>query len=343
MVSMFLGGCAADDAEIASPANNGGTTEAHAPATPDAKAKGEVALPGTYGEQAQFRITVAGGDDSSDVFSAPFSNDGKLGEWRREASLSAKGGVTLVHANEGYLAIGANGVVLRSIEDTAGIAHWREMGRLEAANGAGVASNGSSVLVLGGDSGKGPRTSTMTAVLDNGLPETFMETEALPTGVAFAGTTRLGAYTFVTGGTTANGATADVLVARAKETRGVETWKSSTALPKAISDHAVMTNLDSLYVLGGKSDVFEDAILGARMSDAGELGKWTEIGKLPSGRAGMCVATSGNRIVVIGGQAENGGIAEVLTTTIEADGSLAKWTMVGKLPNGIAHAGCGIR
>ena len=346
-VSMVLGGCAANtESGIPAPVDEPApSTEvgSKATATPTFDAKSDVALVGTYGEQTAFRVTIAGGDTSNEVFSAPVSHDGVLGAWRKEASLPSEQSVSLVHASAGVLAIGSSGKILRSIDGAEGISHWREMGAVEPSNGIGVASNGTSLLVLGGENVKGLHADATLATLNDGLPKDFTNAPALPNGLAYAGAVRLGAYTFVTGGTTSTGPTADVLVSRTKADGTLEGWKNIGALPMALSNHAVATYADDIYLIGGESDVLERNVLVARMNDAGELSAWSKVSQLPSALSGACVTTSGNHVMVLGGQDGTSRIRDVLMATIQADGSLSAWSPIGKLPTAQTHLGCSAR
>lgn len=294
--------CSVEAAEIPGPAQEPGPEVADPRATVETEiARGERPADGA-------RLYVAGGESAdgvlhADVWSAAILADGSLGPWQAEASLpEARSGHALVRA--------------------------------------GVTTNGTSLLVLGGEGTAGIRRDGFVASLSAGIPGAFAETMPIPGARARFGAAYVGPFVFAVGGEGESGATADVFVGRSGDAGAVARWDVATSLPKAVSEHAVVASGDHLFVLGGEgaADVHV-----SRIGDDGSLGAWRAAASLPSARGGHCVVTSGATIFAIGGTDAGGGVAEVLVTTLKLDGSIAPWRTVAKLPDGRARLGCAVR
>jgi len=344
----LLGGCAVDHADI--PPAGAGKTLSDVPPSQDRDlgAGSSVALP-TPGEEV--RVYVAGGVDPNgvphaEVFSAALHTDGSLGAWRAEAKLpAATTGLSLARTGSSILAFGG-GDVLAAIDGEGGVAHWRAVSSGASLANAGVTTDGSSLLVLGGvHDGRTYPVGLVASLGDSGMPGTFAPTTELPSARSHVGAARLGKTVFAVGGTSETGDAMDeVLAGRVLADGSVAEWKAATSLPHALTGHGVAAAGDSLFVLGGRTSAPERDVFVSRVADDGSLGGWKVAGALPRGLEGHCVVASGATIFVIGGETDSARATDdVLATTVNMDGSLGAWRKLTSLPFPLSGSGCAVR
>jgi hypothetical protein len=296
------------------------------------------------------RVFVAGGEDvagkpTADVFSAPVLVDGTLGAWRAEASLPApSAGVSIARAGAELLVVGGPDV-LASIAGGDGVVHWRAVSSGAALSSAAVTTDGRSLLVLGGERGGRPTPFGLVAPLANdGVPGAFTSTVDLPSSRSHFGAARLGGTVFAVGGSSESIPTDEVLAGRVAADGSVAQWDTAPSLPHALSDHAVVAAGDNLLVLGGLSTLSERAVFTAAVDDAGKLLGWTDAGAMPTAVHGHCVVASGANLFVFGGSTDDArATVDVVTTTVNMDGTLSPWRKLAPLPAARAHAGCAVR
>lgn len=355
-VTTLLGGCAAEHADIPSdpaapaPARSGVERDLRVAvdvAPPAPRPAADVALPAP---RPEVRVFAAGGDDErgsarTEVFSAAIREDGSLSAWRAEASLPvAMGSLSLTRAGAALVAIGG-GSVLASVNKGDAIARWRAVRDIGVSSGAAVTTDGSSLLVLGGSREGKLLDLGLVSSVAAGVPGDFTPSAALPSARAALGAGRLGRNVFAVGGATETGATDEVLSGRLQADGSVEVWRPAPSLPRPLSNHAVAASGDHLLVLGGRADDGPSRdVLAARASDDGELAAWASVSTMPAGVQGHCVVASGANLIAIGGQTAGArATADVLTATVDMDGTVGQWRQLESLPGARAHLGCAVR
>jgi hypothetical protein len=224
-------------------------------------------------------------------------------------------------------------------------------------HGSVVARN--RVYVMGGDSSSGWMNNVYSAdILPSGLLGSWREERPMPeircylsNNVVFEGN-----CIYVVGGTT--GASADtkessmtrandVLICEVMQDGTLSEWKKSSPFSsKGLSNSAVCSSRNWLYVVGGKvgsSDVI-DSVNGAEFQSDGSLGNWRSFGKIPSPLWFHGAASVGGRLYVWGGctgpklSTTN---PSVYSAGQSSDGSLTGWiTEIERMPNPPAGAPC---
>jgi hypothetical protein len=102
------------------------------------------------------------------------------------------------------------------------------------------------------------------------------------------------------------------------------------------------SDLDSSLIDGAPGDGV-DAAVDAPLIDAPFVPlAWSETTPLPSARSVSCVAAYGNRLYATGGSFETVAKVDVVTSQIQANGTLGAWTAMTDLPTATRWHGCAV-
>ena len=284
---------------------------------------------------------VAGGRDlSSDKNSAALERyDPKTDSWTGLAPLPApRGGVGGAVA-DGRLVV-AGGEEPTSVDNTVfayDIASnsWSDLPALPAGrHGMGVAAVDKTVFAIGGATQPSHTGSTGVGEALQMPPRrlqaapVWRELKPAPIARQFAGSTVAGGKLWIAGGLTQDAATAAVY----GYDPAIDTWTQGPDLPIPLHHTAAVTYHDQVVVIGGWSPAngnLSGLVSGKVFALQG--GKWVELPPLNHPRVAAAAAVVGDRIVVVGGQANN-----VLVPTTEVfDGT--KWTDVAPIPTPREH------
>jgi non-specific serine/threonine protein kinase len=126
-------------------------------------------------------------------------------------------------------------------------------------------------------------------------------------------------------------------------------WQALPDLPTPRGNHCAVAANGWLVVIGGNykpkgssAFVTTDEVHAARFEADGTLGEWRLAGKTPSPVSSCTAAADGTSIVLVDGIYDDGGAGggdnaakTILRTSIAEDGTLAAWTDIGSLPEGV--------
>ena len=120
-------------------------------------------------------------------------------------------------------------------------------------------------------------------------------------------------------------------------------WIAGPAIAPARDHHATfgftLGEQGFVYVNGGWNygEVFSDGFV-ANVGDGAETGwSWQAAEALPATRAGHAVGVVGEQVFIAGGQRPGAFIDSVITSTVQADGSLTPWVQTTALPEARFH------
>ncbi|MCD4746564.1 MAG: right-handed parallel beta-helix repeat-containing protein, partial [Bacteroidales bacterium] len=107
----------------------------------------------------------------------------------------------------------------------------------------------------------------------------------------------------------------------------VNTWLTTTVLPKALEGHKAATwNNRYVYVAGGYNNVtsYSSSVYRATLQSGG-ISSWTTLNSLPVGLRDHAVVMGINTIYVLGGKDGTNIYDEIYFATINTDGSIGTW------------------
>jgi len=214
------------------------------------------------------------------------------------------------------------------------------------------------LYVIGGlrnaDGGLTPSAAVLSyALLPGGALGPVREEKSLPRPLAGLGNACAAwenRVLYVAGGGAAEGIVGSsnrVLVATLDEEGVVPQWTESDAWPgPPLAQTALAVRSGNVFVVGGldASGRASAAVYRASLRDDGTLGPWAEETPLPETRFGHATWTTGRRLLVAGGRADNGKPPRrtVFGTDISGTGGLGAWTEeVMEMPAALAE-GSGI-
>jgi hypothetical protein len=125
----------------------------------------------------------------------------------------------------------------------------------------------------------------------------------------------------------------------------------SSSVIAPIRDHHATAVIETssgpyLYVFGGTDDwqILHDDVQRARIHDDGTLGPFESAGKLPTPRAGHCLAKVRDRLLLAGGTVPANGSMGIKPTSVlvrlGADGKIADAVPGPDLPKAVMHLSC---
>jgi serine/threonine protein kinase/N-acetylneuraminic acid mutarotase len=255
------------------------------------------------------------------------------------------GGVSAAYAGGRVVAIGGEGTTEASdVVQAYDIRNekWSQLPALpRARHGVAVAAVGDTVYAIGGATAAGHLGSTKEAeVLDlSGKPAAAqgtrdLEWEALaaaPSKREYAASTEFGGRLWLFGGIGANGAAGTETAAY---DRAINTWTPGPELPRPLHHAAAVTWRGDAVLIGGFVPGAElTSGQSGRVYRMRAAGSWEELPPLNHPRAAAAAAVVGNRIVVVGGQADQ----KLVRETEVFDGE--RWTDVTDIPTPREHLG----
>lgn len=122
-----------------------------------------------------------------------------------------------------------------------------------------------------------------------------------------------------------------VRYAKVKDDGTLDTWNTSTPLPKTIDGGGAVVFNDMIYLFGGNTHVGRTGetisdVYSTRINPDGSLGAWTKIRDLPRLMANFGTIFKDSTIFLIGGSDHLGNVySNVIRSSINADGSLSDW------------------
>lgn len=235
------------------------------------------------------RVYVLGGYDGTaargEVWSAPVSSSGALGEWVSETPLNiAVYAHALAVVNDRlYVAGGYNGgaraeIYMSSVSADGRVGAWLPAGSLPAgryALGAAVAvSSGQARLcVAGGNDGVSARSEVWTYAFNgDGTLAAPVAGPSLPNGLFSHGMAGVPGGIFIAGGNNGSGARPAVLRAAVNYGGALGPWENQPALPQAVQSQAFGERAGRLMLFGGydgavsRSQVYSAAVSGTEYS-----------------------------------------------------------------------------
>ena len=254
------------------------------------------------------------------------------------------GGVGAAYAGGRVVVIGGEGTTAASDAVQAydiGNERWSRLPVLpRARHGVAVAAVGDTVYAIGGATAAGHLGSTKeTEVLDlSGKPAAAQGTPSLawralagaPSRREYAASTELGGRLWLFGGIGADGGAGTETAAY---DRAINTWTPGPELPRPLHHASAVTYKGEAVVIGGFVPGEE---LTSGQSDRVYVlrgGSWEELPALNHARAAAAAAVVGDKIVVVGGQADG----KLVPQTEVFDGE--RWTDAADIPTPREHLG----
>ena len=256
----------------------------------------------------------------------------------------AAGGVSAAYAGGRVVVIGGEGTT--SVSDAVqayDVQHgrWSSLPALPTPrHGVAAAAVGESVYAIGGATSVGHLGSTKeTEVLDlSGKPAgpqaganvAWRALAGAPSNRQYAASTEAGGRIWLFGGIGANGS---ATTETAAYDRAINTWTPGPELPVALHHAAAVTYKDEAVVIGGFVPGEELTSGQSKRVYALRGDSWKKLPSLNHPRAAAAAAVVGDKIVVVGGQA-NG---KLVRQTEVFDGK--RWTDVADMPTPREHLG----
>ncbi len=164
----------------------------------------------------------------------------------------------------------------------------------------------------------------------------------VPVDVSGAGAVTYNGYAYVLGGSSSHiGHSDGVYYAKLGSDGSVGSWATSpNSLPHTLYyPSAVMAN-GYIYVMGGHSSGFQDAVYYAKINSDGSIGSWvTSPNSLPQGIYEASAVTHNGYIYFMGGENGSSTLDTVYSAKINNDGSVGSWTLnASHIPQGVFDA-----
>ena len=286
----------------------------------------------------RYLYAVGGRELSADKNSGRMERyDPQSNRWTElDAMPKPDGSIGVAFAGGRIVTVGGEGTTAVS-DDVQGYdikgAKWSKLPSLPTAvHGAAVTALGNTVYAIGGATQPGHVGSTKQAeILDlsggdaspANVNVSWRKVADTPAKVQDAAAADIGGRAWIFGGSDGgDGATA----ASAAYDRAINTWTPGPKLPAPVHHAAAVEYKGEAVVIGGFRPGTEP---GSGVSDAVYAlkdGSWVQLPPLNHARAGAAAATIGDRIVVVGGQADGA----LVPTTEVFDG--AQWTEAASIP-----------
>jgi hypothetical protein len=201
----------------------------------------------------------------------------------------------------------------------------------------GGASDGISLVLVGGYNGTTITSSVVTALLETDDIETWMMQPSLPQAVFSPAVVCYGGNVYVIGGTIAGAtATSAVYSASLDQTGTIGAWSEQTSLPIAIGEASACVVNGWLFVAGGQltGGAASSAVYAASLTD-GFISEWTAQASLPLAVFDAQLVACNDWLISIGGY--NG--SSVPVTNVYAsnasDGIVQSWQSFPSLPQAL--------
>ena len=280
------------------------------------------------------RLYAIGG--GQEVLFAPINADGTLGAWvmttllpgpLHEPATTIYGGRLYVAG--GYDATSVDTVLSAPIRADGTLGSWTQVGTLPSARDTAIAAYDGKLYVLGGATSSALTDDVLVAdILADGTLGPWRDLTRLPRAVDGQMVVAYNGALYVAGGYASGNQIQDtVFIARVPGHAGTGDWTSLSPFATPRSGLASVTNGRFAWVIGGLgTGVVYDDVQVAPINPDGTLGAWRLTTPLPSPRHEHSAVVVGDRIYVTGGQTSGSvELDEVLSATIQPDGSLGPW------------------
>lgn len=196
---------------------------------------------------------------------------------------------------------------------------------------------GGGLLVIGGARGGAPQERLASiyrsAVMANGDLDAWVELTAtpLPRALVDAGAAVVNGYLFIVGGEDSSGQLQPTLYRAVLNADGsLGAWTMTTSLPISLTNHAIATAGNCLFVVGGDSNLGRRSqVYSAAVAADGIITTWQELAnaRLPQPLARHTATMIADQLVVVGGlvQGSAGDQDEVYRAVVKADCTLEPW------------------
>ena len=197
--------------------------------------------------------------------------------------------------------------------------------------------------------GGGPTDILRSTVQSDGSLSSWAKISDLPQGILYLKGILNNNRVYILGGSIANRGLQSinkVYSTTINQDGSLNSWVEYTPLPDQLSNGGVTIFDNKIYYFGGITQILG---VGTKKSGAyyaninldGSLQNWNNLTSLPEGRASFGFLRLNNRVVIVGGAADGGGIATdtVLTNTINSSGTLGNWQELNSFPLTIHRPG----
>ena len=196
-----------------------------------------------------------------------------------------------------------------------------------------TAADSEHLYVVGGWDGRNIQDTVWRATfLPDGNLGDWISVTRYPTNLTLHKTVIVGGRIYVMGGWTGSQSLHDVRVADLT-TDGTGDWRTTKRLPQTLYRMAAAATSDTIYVVGGyTTDGKSAAVYYAQPQADGQLSQWMSATALPTALDYASAVIHDGRLVVMGGNSNNGPQRAVYAAVIQADGSLGAWSAEPPLP-----------
>lgn len=108
-------------------------------------------------------------------------------------------------------------------------------------------------------------------------------------------------------------------------------WSKEGNIPTGNHGPCVVVTKNRVYLIGGYSTENLSDIYTTPISDQGVLGQWSAAGNLPIKLYGSSSVVVKNKVHLLGGWDGKKDISDILTSTINDDGTLGEWRVTGNI------------
>lgn len=110
-------------------------------------------------------------------------------------------------------------------------------------------------------------------------------------------------------------------------------WTTETSLPIPLTESHSVTIKNKVYLIGGlRTDNWSSDVYVATINSDGTLGSWVKTTSLPGAMTYSSAVVTENRVYLVGGNYNGMTGSQVMTASIEADGTLGTWSSASALP-----------
>lgn len=114
-------------------------------------------------------------------------------------------------------------------------------------------------------------------------------------------------------------------------------WTTGTAFPININRGKTLVTKNRVYVIGGASNTANNSSLNTIYNASidpvtGIIGTWSLVGTIPVSLNSFELVMNVNNVYLIGGSNNGTDVSTIYRTTVNPDGTLNNWSLVGNLP-----------
>ena len=119
------------------------------------------------------------------------------------------------------------------------------------------------------------------------------------------------------------------------QTENISSWTSGENLPQPSGAAAVFVTKNRVYLVGGytTSGSITNNVYTATINSDGSIGSWTAEIDYPVSVSGSGCFTYKNYVYILGGFNGSVSLTSIYRASINSDGTIGSWTLVGDLPN----------